>query len=56
MIDKEILLDDKQFTVGVFDDPDKLLHAVHSLRDKGVKIFDCYTPFPVHHLDSALGR
>ena len=55
MIDKEILLDNKQFTIGVFDDSDKLLHAVHTLRDKGVKIFDCYTPFPVHHLDAALG-
>lgn len=55
MIDKSILLDDKKFTVGIFDDSDKLLHAVDTLRKKGVKIFDCYTPFPVHHLDKALG-
>ncbi len=55
MIDKSILLDNKKFTVGIFDDSDKLLHAVHTLQKKGVKIFDCYTPFPVHHLDKALG-
>lgn len=55
MIDKEILLDNKQFTLGIFEDPDKLLSAVKSLRKKGVKIFDCYTPFPVHHLDQELG-
>ena len=55
MIDKEILLDNKQFTLGIFEDPDKLLSAVKSLRKKGVKIFDCYTPFPVHHLDHELG-
>jgi len=55
MIDKSILLDDKKFTVGIFDDSDKLLHAVDTLKKKGVKIFDCYTPFPVHHLDKALG-
>lgn len=55
MIDKSILLDNKQFTVGTFDDSDKLLHAVDKLRAKGVKIFDCYTPFPVHHLDHKLG-
>ena len=55
MIDKKILLDNKQFTLGVFDDPDKLLGAVKALRKKGVKIFDCYTPFPVHHLDHELG-
>lgn len=55
MVDKSILLDDKQFTVGTFTDPDKLLHAVDKLKAKGVKIFDCYTPFPVHHLDHKLG-
>lgn len=55
MVDKSIILDNKKFTVGVFDDGDKLLHAVHTLKEKGVKIFDCYTPYPVHHLDKALG-
>jgi len=55
MIDKSIQLEDKSFTVGIFDDSDKLLHAVDTLKKKGVKIFDCYTPFPVHHLDKALG-
>lgn len=55
MIDKKILLDNKQFTMGVFNDPNKLLNAVKSLRKKGVNIFDCYTPFPVHHLDHELG-
>jgi predicted flap endonuclease-1-like 5' DNA nuclease len=55
MIDKSILLDNKKFTLGVFDDSDKLIHAVQTLRKKGIKIFDCYTPFPVHHLDTALG-
>lgn len=55
MVDKSIILDNKQFTIGVFEDPDKLLSAVKNLRKKGVKIFDCYTPFPVHHLDAALG-
>lgn len=55
MIDKSILLDNKKFTLGIFDDSDKLLHAVKTLKSKGVKIFDCYTPFPVHHLDKELG-
>jgi len=55
MIDKSILMDNKKFTVGIFDDSDKLLHAVNKLKEKGVKIFDCYTPFPVHHLDQSLG-
>ena len=34
MIDKSILLDDKTFTVGIFDDSDKLLNAVGTLKRK----------------------
>lgn len=46
---------DKQLIVGVYDDGDKLLSTVTKLRKKGVEIFDCYTPWPVHHLDTAMG-
>ncbi len=45
----------KNFVVGVFDDEDVLLHAVEKIRDKGVKIHEVYSPFPVHGLDEALG-
>ncbi len=38
MIDKSIQLDNRKFTVGTFDDSDKLLHAVDTLREKGVKM------------------
>src|SRR5215203_2648292 len=45
----------KNFVVGVFTDEDVLVHAVEHIRDKGVKIHEVYTPFPVHGLDEALG-
>lgn len=45
----------KNFVVGVFNDEDVLLHAVENVRDKGVKIHEVFTPFPVHGLDEALG-
>jgi hypothetical protein len=45
----------KNFLVGVFDDEDVLLHAVEKIRDKGVKIHEVFSPFPVHGLDDALG-
>jgi hypothetical protein len=45
----------ENFLVGIFDDEDVLLHAVESIRDKGVKIKEVYSPFPVHGLDEALG-
>ncbi len=46
---------DKQLILGVYDDGDKLLASVKKLRKKGVEIFDCYTPYPVHHLDTEMG-
>jgi hypothetical protein len=45
----------ENFLVGIFDDEDVLVHAVETIRDKGVKIKEVYSPFPVHGLDDALG-
>ena len=45
----------KNFVVGIFDDEDVLLHAVEHIREKGVKIQEVFSPFPVHGLDDALG-
>lgn len=46
---------DKQLILGVYDDGDNILSGVKKLRKKGVEIFDCYTPYPVHHLDTEMG-
>lgn len=48
-------MDNKHYLVGIFGDEDVLLHAVEQVRDKGVKIEEVYSPFPVHGLDEALG-
>ncbi|HRK54709.1 MAG TPA: DUF3341 domain-containing protein [Cyclobacteriaceae bacterium] len=45
----------KNFVLGVFDDEDILLQAVTKVRDRGIKIHEVYSPFPVHGLDEALG-
>ena len=45
----------KHFLVGIFEDEDVLVHAVENTREKGVKIHEVYSPFPVHGLDEALG-
>ncbi|HEV8512509.1 MAG TPA: quinol:electron acceptor oxidoreductase subunit ActD, partial [Cyclobacteriaceae bacterium] len=45
----------KYFICGVYDDEDVLLSAVEKVRDKGVRIQEVYSPFPVHGLDEALG-
>ncbi|MEM9673958.1 MAG: DUF3341 domain-containing protein [Cyclobacteriaceae bacterium] len=43
------------YLVGVFDDDDVLLKAVATVRASGIRIHECYTPFPVHGLGDALG-
>jgi len=46
---------DKNFLVGVFDDEDAVLKGIREVREKGLKIQDVYSPFPVHGIDDALG-
>ena len=38
-----------------FEDPGILLKGAEKVRDFGYKKFDCYTPYPVHGLDDAMG-
>ena len=45
----------KKLVHGLFDDDDKLMNAVKVVRQKGYEIDECYTPFPVHGLDKAMG-
>src|SRR6266480_1944796 len=45
----------KNFVVGIFDDEDILIDGVEKIRERGVKIHEVYSPFPVHGLDEALG-
>jgi hypothetical protein len=45
----------KNYLVGIFKDEDVLMEAVPQIREKGVKIQEVYSPFPVHGLDDALG-
>lgn len=40
---------------ALFDDDDVLLKSVAAIREKGYKIQEVFTPFPVHGLDHALG-
>ncbi len=39
-----------------FANVDALLSAAEKVRKAGYKKFDCYSPFPVHGLDAAMGE
>lgn len=45
----------KRYALGIFDDEDVLLHAIENIRAAGVKIYDVFSPYPVHGIDDALG-
>ncbi len=45
----------KRFVVGSFDDEAVLFPAVKKVRMAGYKIYDVYTPMPIHGLDQAMG-
>jgi len=40
---------------AIYEDGDDLLHAVETVRGKGMEVVDCYTPYPVHGLDTVMG-
>lgn len=44
-----------KFILGLFTDEDKLVHAAQILKEKGIEIYDIFTPFPLHGLDDVLG-
>ncbi len=46
---------ENKFLVGVYDDEDVVLSAVTNVRNNGVRIYEVYTPFPIHGLDEVLG-
>ena len=45
----------KKFIIGIYDDEDILLDAISSVKDKGVNIYEVYSPFPVHGIENKLG-
>jgi hypothetical protein len=48
-------MSNNKYIVGLFDDEVTLLHAIKKIRQKGLKIDDVLTPFPVHGIDDVLG-
>jgi hypothetical protein len=45
----------RQFLVAAFSNEDALRAAAGRLRDRGFRIHDVYTPYPVHGMDELMG-
>lgn len=56
MIDNKLFLDkNKTVMFGIFENPDMFLDTVGKVHARGVQIIDCYTPFPIHGIEKAMG-
>ena len=42
--------------LGIFDDEDTLIKAVHNVKAKGIHINEIYMPYPVHEAIEAMGK
>jgi hypothetical protein len=46
----------KNHIIGVFDDEDSLMSAVHEVKEKGFEIWEVFTPYPIHEVIEAMGK
>jgi mono/diheme cytochrome c family protein len=53
--ERDSKLTDDYMVIGLFDSPDALMRAIGSLRAKGIRHLEAYTPYPIHGIDDALG-
>ncbi|MHA6249004.1 DUF3341 domain-containing protein [Pontibacter sp. CAU 1760] len=45
----------KKFILGIYEDEDVLLHAIENIRAAGTKIYEVFSPYPIHGIDDVLG-
>jgi hypothetical protein len=45
----------QKFVLGYFDDEETLMHAIEKINATGTKIYEVYSPFPIHGIDDLLG-
>lgn len=45
----------QKFLLGKYKDPDATSAAVKAMNDEGIKVYDVYSPFPIHGMENLLG-
>lgn len=45
----------KNFLIGIYENEDILLNAIKTIRKNKIKIYEVFTPYPVHGIDDVLG-
>jgi Protein of unknown function (DUF3341) len=44
----------REFVVGRFQHENPVVDAVEALRSSGLRVYDVYSPYPIHRLDEAM--
>jgi hypothetical protein len=44
-----------KFILGLFDDPDDMMHGIDKLQENNIGIYDVFTPMPIHGIEEKLG-
>lgn len=44
-----------KIVLGIYDDDEVLLEGLKKFRDKGIKIKNVFSPFPIHGIDGIIG-
>lgn len=45
----------ENFLLGVYSDEDILLKAINYIKSKDIKIYEVFSPYPIHGIDDVLG-
>jgi hypothetical protein len=48
-------MSDIKYILGLFDDPDDMMHGIDKLQENNIGIYDVYTPMPIHGIENKLG-
>ncbi len=44
-----------KYILGLFEDPDEMMHGIDKLQENNIGIYDVFTPMPIHGIENKLG-
>jgi Protein of unknown function (DUF3341) len=44
-----------KYILGLFEDPDDMMHGIDQLQKNNIGIYDVFTPMPIHGIEDKLG-
>lgn len=44
-----------KYILGLFEDPDEMMHGIDKLQENNISVYDVFTPMPIHGIEDKLG-